>query len=171
MPAEATDRLVAAAQRRHDETLTRARTALRRFEASGEPVTYAKVAAAANVSRAWLYSQPDIRAAVTQLRDTNNRSTGIAIPTRQRTSEASLIRRLEAAHRRNQELTQQITQRREQLAVAHGALRDRRTGQSIEYNPQSSHPLPPLNETATSIRATTQLSHVGRNRDHTRRRP
>jgi hypothetical protein len=128
MPADARDRLVAAARRRHEQTLARARTALRDFERTGEPVTYAKVAAAANVSRAWLYSQPDVRAAVDRLRDINNRSTGVAVPTRQRTSEASLVRRLEAAHRRNQELTRQIAELREQLAVAHGALRDSRSG-------------------------------------------
>jgi hypothetical protein len=103
------------------------------MEASGEPVTYAKIAAAANVSRAWLYSQPDIRAAVTRLRDTNNRSTGLPIPTRHRTSEASLVRRLEAAHHRNQELTRQIAELREQLAAAHGALRDSRTGRPANH--------------------------------------
>lgn len=129
MPAEATDRLIVAARRRHEQTLARARTALRQFEATGEPVTYAKVAAAAKVSRAWLYSQADVRAAVERLRDITNRSTGVAVPARQRTSEASLVRRLEAAHRRNQELTRQVAELREQLAAVHGALRDT-SGQS-----------------------------------------
>jgi hypothetical protein len=105
MPADAPDRLIAATRRRHEQTLARARTALRQFETTGEPVTYAKVAAAASVSRAWLYSQPDVRAAVERLRDINSRSTSVAVPTHQRTTEASLVRRLEAAHRRNQELT------------------------------------------------------------------
>ncbi|MEV0428296.1 metalloregulator ArsR/SmtB family transcription factor [Micromonospora sp. NPDC050495] len=85
---------------------------------------YAKVAAAAKVSRAWRYSQPDVRAAVDRLRNINNRSTGVAVPARQRTSKASLVRRLAAAHRRNQELTRQVTELREQLAAMHGALRD-----------------------------------------------
>ncbi|MFJ8582866.1 DUF6262 family protein [Micromonospora sp. NPDC093277] len=132
MPADATDTLISAARRRHEQTLARARTALRQFEATGEPVTYAKVAAAAKVSRAWLYSQPDIREAVERLRDTNNRSTSVAIPTRQRTSESSLVRRLEAAHRRNQELTRQVAELREQLAAAHGALRDSRVGRTTQ---------------------------------------
>ncbi|MBM0230485.1 hypothetical protein JNW91_00515 [Micromonospora sp. STR1_7] len=130
MPADTPDRLIAAARRRHEQTLARARTALRQLEATGEPVTYAKVAATAKVSRAWLYSQPDVRAAVERLRDINNRSTGVAVPTRQRTSEASLVRRLEAAHRRSQELTRQVAELREQLAAAHGALRDSRVGRT-----------------------------------------
>ncbi|MFF0256919.1 DUF6262 family protein [Micromonospora zamorensis] len=132
MPADATDRLIAATRRRHEQTLARARIALRQLETTGEPVTYAKVAAAAKVSRAWLYSQPDVRAAVERLRDINNRSTGVAVPTRQRTTEASLIRRLEAAQRRNQELTRQVSELREQLAAAHGALRDSRARRPVD---------------------------------------
>ncbi len=80
MPADGTERLTAAARRRHEQTLARARAALRRFETTGETVTYAKAAAAAKVSRAWLYSQPDIPTAVDRLRDINNRSTGVAVP-------------------------------------------------------------------------------------------
>ncbi|MFI7208948.1 DUF6262 family protein [Micromonospora aurantiaca (nom. illeg.)] len=137
MPADASDRLIAAARRRHQQTLARARTVLRQFETTGESVTYAKVAAAAKVSRAWLYSQPEIRAAVDRLRDINNRSTRVAIPTRQRTSESSLVRRLETAHRRNQELTRQVAELREQLAVAHGALRDSCAGRAIDAGSQA----------------------------------
>jgi hypothetical protein len=43
--------LVASARRRHEEALSGARTALRSLETSGEQVTYAKVAVAAQVSR------------------------------------------------------------------------------------------------------------------------
>src|SRR6266545_17455 len=115
--------LAASARRRHLDALDRARHALRRFEASGEPVTYAKVAAAAGVSRAWLYTQPDIRAALERLRDLNSRSTAAPVPTRQRASEESLVRRLEAAHQRNQDLSREVAELREQLAAAHGELR------------------------------------------------
>lgn len=97
--------------------------ALRAAEASGEPVTYAKIAAAAGVSRSWLYTQPEIRTAVDRLRDLNSRSTAPPVPTRQRSSAGSLIRRLEAAHRRNQELSREIADLRDQLAAAHGDLR------------------------------------------------
>jgi hypothetical protein len=43
------------------------------------------------------YTQPDIRAAVDQLRRINGRSSNVPVPTTQRTSESSLVRRLEAA--------------------------------------------------------------------------
>ena len=105
MPAEPGAALAESARQRHQATLTSARRALRAAEASGEPVTYAKIAAAAGVSRSWLYTQPEIRAAIERLRDDNGRSTAVSVPTRQRASAASLVRRLEAAHRRNQELS------------------------------------------------------------------
>jgi hypothetical protein len=128
MPADSTPRLAAAAQRRHEQTLARATAVLSRLERSGERVTYSGLAATAGVSRSWLYSQPDIRVLVDHLRTVNNRSTGPAVPTRQRTSEASLVRRLEAAQRRNQQLADQVSELRAQLAAAHGALRDSRAG-------------------------------------------
>lgn len=123
MSSELRTPLTESARRRHQETRQRARQALRDFEATGQPVTYAKIAQAAAVSRAWLYTQPDIRAAIDRLRDLNGRSTNTPIPARQRSSEGSLIRRLEAAHRRNQELSSQVTTLREQLAAAHADLR------------------------------------------------
>ena len=48
------------------------------------------------------------------------------VPTPQRTSETSLLRRLEAAHARNQQLTRDVAELREQLAVAHADLREAR---------------------------------------------
>jgi hypothetical protein len=115
--------LAAAARQRHVDVMERARQALRQFEASGEPVTYAGIARSAQVSRAWLYTQPEVRDAVDRLRDLNGRSTGAPVPTAQRSSQASLVRRLEAAHRRNQDLGSQVSTLREQLAAAHGELR------------------------------------------------
>lgn len=123
MPADNSDLLRAAAQRRREQTLQRARDALRKLEASGEPITFDLVARTAAVSRAWLYGQPDIREAVEKLRDKHRASPSGPIPASQRTSDASLLRRLEVAHARNRELTDEIRQLREQLARAHGELR------------------------------------------------
>jgi hypothetical protein len=58
----------AAEQCRYD-TLARARAAIRRLAKTGEPVTFITVAREAHVSRAWLYAEPDIRAAIQQLRE------------------------------------------------------------------------------------------------------
>jgi hypothetical protein len=123
MPADNSAHLRAAAQRHREQTLQRARDALRQLEAGGRPVTFELVARAAGVSRAWLYSQPDIRQAVQQLRAAHRPSTSGPVPASQRASDASLLRRLEAAHTRNRELATEIRQLREQLARAHGQLR------------------------------------------------
>ena len=126
MSPEPVTPLAAAARRRHQQATERARTALRQFEASGQPVTYAAVATAAQVSRAWLYTQPDIRAAADQLRRINGRSSNVPVPTMQRTSESSLVRRLEAAHDRSRQLSGEVAELRQQLAVAHANLREAR---------------------------------------------
>ena len=123
MPADNTDLLRAAAQRRREQTMQRARDALRKLEAAGEPITFDLVARTANVSRAWLYGQPDIRAAIEKLRDKHRASTSGPVPASQRTSDVSLLRRLEAAHARNRELAEEVRLLREQLARAHGELR------------------------------------------------
>jgi hypothetical protein len=75
------------------------------------------------VSRAWLYNQPDIRQAVQRLRAAHRPTNGDPVPGSQRASNASLLRRLEAAHARNRELAAQIRELRDQLARAHGQLR------------------------------------------------
>ena len=88
MPAEPGAALAESARRRHQNTIDKARRALRAAEASGEPVTYANIAAGAGVSRSWLYTQPEIRAAIERLRDDNGRSAAAPVPTRQRASAA-----------------------------------------------------------------------------------
>ncbi|MHA6632091.1 DUF6262 family protein [Pseudonocardia sichuanensis] len=123
MRADNSDYLRAAATRRRDETLRRARDALRQLEADGGPVTFDLVAQTAGVSRAWLYTEPAIRDAVQRLRAARRPTTNSAVPTSQRASDASLLRRLEAAHARNRELATEIRHLREQLARVHGQLR------------------------------------------------
>jgi hypothetical protein len=62
--ADNSHHLVAAAQRRAEETLDRAVTALRRMNAAGKPITFDAVAHEARVSRSWLYTQDHIRAEI-----------------------------------------------------------------------------------------------------------
>lgn len=125
MRADNSAHLHAAAARRREQTLQRARDALRQLEADGGPITFDLVAHTAGVSRAWLYTEPTIRDAIQRLRAAH-RPTTSAVPASQRASDASLLRRLEAAHTRNRELATEIRQLREQLARAHGQLREAR---------------------------------------------
>lgn len=61
MRADNSAHLAAAARRRSEQTRARAEQALRELTDSGEPVTVSAVAARARVSRAWLYTQPELR--------------------------------------------------------------------------------------------------------------
>lgn len=124
MRADNTAALRRAAEQRHHDTVTRARAAIRRLAKTGEPITFNTVAREAGVSRAWLYADADVRALIYQLRE-RTRTTGspALVPAAQRTTEAGLRRRLEAAHTRNRELAAEVADLREQVAHLQGELR------------------------------------------------
>jgi uncharacterized protein DUF6262 len=115
--------LIIAARRRHELTRSRTIRALRELDASGGAVTFEIVAKSAGVSRSWLYTQPDIRAEIERLRGLHHRAPAQAVPARQRTTDPSLLQRLEIANARNRELAEDNQRLRRQLAQALGELR------------------------------------------------
>jgi hypothetical protein len=110
--------IIAAARHRHELTRARAVQALRELDHTGAPVTFAAVAAAGGVSRSWLYAQPDIRDEIVRLREATSRSPSAPIPATQRTTDASLLRRLEAAHTERRRLQEENTRLRQEIARA-----------------------------------------------------
>lgn len=124
MPADNSHLIIAAAARRAASTRRRATAALRRMDATGTVITFETVAREAGVSRSWLYNQPDLKAEIERLR-ARYRPVPAArpVPDRQRASDASLLRRLEAATKRNQHLEAENHQLREALALALGERR------------------------------------------------
>lgn len=123
MRADNTRHIIAAAQKRHELTRAKAIQALRTLDTDGSPVTFETVAQAAAVSRSWLYAHPDIRAEIERLRDAHRRAPSTPVPARQRSSDASLLRRLEAANQRIRHLAEENRKLREQLAQALGERR------------------------------------------------
>jgi len=123
MRADNTRHIIAAARRRHELTRAKAIQALRTLDAAGRPVTFEAVAQAAAVSRSWLYAQPDLRAEIDQLRTAHRRAPTSPVPARQRASDASLLRRLEATQQRIRQLTEENRQLRAHLAQALGQQR------------------------------------------------
>jgi hypothetical protein len=125
MRADNTHHLLAAARQRADETRRRAVAALRRLDATGRPVSFDTVAREGRVSRSWLYSQADLRAEIQRLRSLHHStsSTSAPIPARQRATDASLRRRLEAVNVEIRRLRQENQRLREELAVALGERR------------------------------------------------
>ena len=119
--------LAGAAARRHELTRSKAIQGLRELDRAGTPVSFAAVAAAAGVSRSWLYTQPDIRTQIQRMRDTTTQTRTAAVPARQRATEASLHSRLTAALQRNRQLAEENSRLRRQLARALGDQRSART--------------------------------------------
>jgi hypothetical protein len=123
MRADNTRHIIDAARQRRELTRAKAIQALRTLDAAGTPVTFETVARTAAVSRSWLYAQPDIRAEIERLRAAYRHAPAAPVPDRQRASDASLRRRLEAATQRNRNLAEENRQLREQLARALGEAR------------------------------------------------
>lgn len=123
MRADNTAHLITAAARRHELARSKAIRAIRELDSAGTAVTFETVARTAQVSRSWLYTQPDIHAEVQRLRDLSRRAPKTTVPPHHRSSDASLLRRLEAVNARNRELNEENRWLRHQLAQALGHLR------------------------------------------------
>lgn len=123
MRADNSRHVVEAARRRGQLTRSKAVQALRAMDAAGEPITFETVARRAQVSKSWLYAQPDLRAEIENLRATHRQAPDSRIPARQRSSDASLRQRLEAANARLRQLAEENRTLREQLARALGEQR------------------------------------------------
>jgi chromosome segregation ATPase len=125
MPADHAHHLADHARQRHRLTLERAERALTEMADAGEPITPARLAARAGVSRSWIYSQPELR---DQLQRLQRHQAGSATNRQSvtRASEESLRQRLTLAHQRISELRAENQQLRDALAHAHGQLREAR---------------------------------------------
>jgi hypothetical protein len=117
MLADNSSHLRAAARSKHEATRQRALAALAKLEGDGTQVTVTALAKTAGVARSWIYTQPDLmgRIAATPERPTK--------PLLTRTTDESWQRRLELAHQRIKDLTEENKQLRTQLALAHGQRR------------------------------------------------
>ena len=122
MRADNSRHVTAAARRRAEQTRERAVAALRRMDAAGQPISFDAVARHAGVSRSWLYTQDDLRAEIERLRQ-RHPAASPAPPQRQRASDPSLLRRLEAATSRIRRLEADNRQLRDALARALGQRR------------------------------------------------
>lgn len=124
----ARDPLSEAAARRHELTRAKAVQALRELDRAGTPVTFARVAQTAGISRSWLYTQPDISGQIRHLRTkTTSAGSAGAVPAAQRSTDASLRARLTAALDRNRQ-----TRRRERTAPPPARPRTRRPAISTD---------------------------------------
>lgn len=123
MRADNTRHVVDAARRRAERTRRQALEALQRMTAAGMPITFEALAREAHISRSWLYTQSDLRTEIDRLRRRHSHGSTVVPPERQRASDASLLRRLEAATARIRHLEQVNRELRAALELALGAVR------------------------------------------------
>lgn len=123
--------LAEAAAKRTLDAEQRVRAALRQLDADGTTISFAAVAKHARVSRAFLYAHAELRSEIEALRSVQAAAPA-RLPVRQRASEASVRARLRAALDENQRQREELAALREELALAHGRVRelelDRRVG-------------------------------------------
>jgi Family of unknown function (DUF6262) len=112
--ADNTRFLTQAAADRHQATLTKASNAIKHLDSSGQPVNFSTVAAAAGVSRTWLYRHPDTHDLISRLRSAPPRT--VTIPAAQRGTAESLRARLDTARTEITRLRAENTALREQAA-------------------------------------------------------
>jgi predicted RNase H-like nuclease (RuvC/YqgF family) len=117
------DALRGAACARSLVVVERARRALRELERRGSPISFQAVAAEAGVSRAFLYGHDQLRAAIEQLREEHQHAPS-RLPRHERASEESLRARLRGALEENKRLRCENAQLRDELAHAHGEVRE-----------------------------------------------
>jgi hypothetical protein len=123
-----TDRQTAAvrgaATKRTAHAEARVRKALSAIATSGAEVNFVAVATAARVSRQFLYSHPELRAEIEQLRA--HTLVVPRLPARASAGDDSARHRLRAALHDNQRLRDENRLLKDELAIAHGELRELR---------------------------------------------
>lgn len=118
-----TNRLAEAAAQRTIDAEQRVRNALRELDRTGAPICFVSVAQRARVSRAFLYANTDLRGEIEALRQSQD-GMPARVPVRERASDASIRARLRAALEENQRQRLEIAGLREELAIAHGRVRE-----------------------------------------------
>lgn len=123
MSVEDANGLRAAAAARTQSATERARRALVELHERGEAISFAAVAARANVSRQFLYTQAELRAQIERLR---NEPPPTAAPpsSGERASNESVRTRLRATLDENKRLRDEIAELRDELALTHGRVRE-----------------------------------------------
>ena len=111
-----------AAERRSDWARARVRKAIARLERDGQPITFQSVAREAGVSRQFLYAAGALRGEIERLRAAHLEPAD-ALPSAQRSSEASLKARNQTLLDENRRLRDEVAGLREELAGAWGELR------------------------------------------------
>lgn len=124
MSAPRSNALRSAAAARSIAAEQRAQHAIAELDRRGHSITFLAVAAEAGVSARYLYGHPQLRATIEQIRDEQH-SVAPPRPSRHaRANDESIRARLRGALEENKQLRAENTQLRDELALAHGHIRE-----------------------------------------------
>jgi hypothetical protein len=113
--------LALASQRKSQDAIARARTAIGAMHDTGEPISFQGVAQHAGVSRQWLYKNTSLRAEIEKLRGPQMGAR--RVPAAQRASDASLRQRNQTLAHDNKRLRAENTELKGELAALLGQRR------------------------------------------------
>lgn len=111
-----------ATETRSRDARERAESALRALHDEGRRISFAAVAKRAEVSRAFLYANPELKAAIETLREST--LSGDGAPASERASTEALRARVNQLRAENAALRSEASSLREELALAHGRSRE-----------------------------------------------
>lgn len=113
--------LALASQRKSQDAIARARTAIGAMHDTGVPISFQGVAQQAGVSRQWLYKNTSLRAEIEKLGGPQMGAR--RVPAAQRASDASLRQRNQALSQDNKRLRGENTELKDELAALLGERR------------------------------------------------
>ena len=120
--ADRSQAIRAGARRKREQAVVRASATIRELDERGESITFQSVARHAGVSRQWLYEHAELRSEIERLRDGTWTSQN-TVPAAERSSLASLKKRLATLADENRGLRQEIKDLKTELALAYGTRR------------------------------------------------
>ena len=130
-----TARLAEAAAARTADAAARARRAITKLHATGQPITFVSVSRTAGVSTSFLYQHPDLRREVGEHRTSTAGRT--STPTASSATVESLRTKLAVAVQRNRDLTEEIAVLRTENEALRSQLLEQRSGPTPSAAPSS----------------------------------
>lgn len=107
---------------KHRDSLLRADQAIHLLVREGRAVNFRTVSMTAGVSTAWLYQQADLKQRIQQLREKNAHRVAVAVPQRERASDASKEAMITTLRERLKHLEEENKELKRKVEVAYGQL-------------------------------------------------
>jgi hypothetical protein len=124
-----------AAQRKHERCLESVTVAIREADRHRRPVTVLGIAKAAGVSPSWIYTQPEVFAAIRARRDVTDRLETTNVPNSRSAGSVGQQKRIELLTTRLKQAMDDNERLRAELATVHAELRRLRQHHSRQTVP------------------------------------